>query len=388
VSIFLVPFGVPVSEQSAELPEIARGSVSVRAPTPPQRCSIILLARRAGAEAPRLQLDHLLTPPHAARGCSSRLHSAPQAPPTCADAARHRPRPPPSSAAPAVPTSLLSSTHTHRLSRRAARHGKVRPRISLAPCLPPHADLCPSSLARSLKLASLLLRTLSKPIATKLKQQAKEHDGFKSRTVAMAQFMHRAECVLLPSASVLLAGPERGGADQLLPLASQNEREQISSRSRLLVTSAPCELTRIAPPAAPRQAPRRVAPTCAPAQRDQGHRARRQLSQRGCESTLSLSRGACTSTSGLRADASPAWSRSSSSRSPLPSVRRRLPPSPLPRRRRHALTRTFPARSHRRDLARQARREQAARQGGRRARGARGAARGARAPARRGAEGA
>ncbi|KPV75832.1 uncharacterized protein RHOBADRAFT_66291 [Rhodotorula graminis WP1] len=45
----------------------------------------------------------------------------------------------------------------------------------------------------SLKLASLLLRTLSKPIATKLKQQAKEHDGFKSRTVAMAQFMHRAE---------------------------------------------------------------------------------------------------------------------------------------------------------------------------------------------------
>ncbi|BGP45990.1 hypothetical protein JCM10450v2_001829 [Rhodotorula kratochvilovae] len=45
----------------------------------------------------------------------------------------------------------------------------------------------------SLKLASLLLRTLSKPIATKLKQQAKEHDGFKSRTIHIAQFMHRAE---------------------------------------------------------------------------------------------------------------------------------------------------------------------------------------------------
>ncbi|GAA5882240.1 hypothetical protein JCM1840_004546 [Sporobolomyces johnsonii] len=45
----------------------------------------------------------------------------------------------------------------------------------------------------SLKVGSLLLRTLSKPIANKIKSRAKEHDGFKSRTIAMAQFMHRAE---------------------------------------------------------------------------------------------------------------------------------------------------------------------------------------------------
>ncbi|GAA5998188.1 hypothetical protein JCM5350_007697 [Sporobolomyces pararoseus] len=45
----------------------------------------------------------------------------------------------------------------------------------------------------SLKIASLLLRTLSKPIATKIKQRAKDHEGFKSRTIAMAQFLHRAE---------------------------------------------------------------------------------------------------------------------------------------------------------------------------------------------------
>ncbi|GAA5990498.1 hypothetical protein JCM11641_007739 [Rhodosporidiobolus odoratus] len=45
----------------------------------------------------------------------------------------------------------------------------------------------------SLKIASLLLRTLSKPIANKIKQQAKEHEGFKSRTVTMAQWLHRAE---------------------------------------------------------------------------------------------------------------------------------------------------------------------------------------------------
>ncbi|GAA5958177.1 hypothetical protein JCM3765_002839 [Sporobolomyces pararoseus] len=45
----------------------------------------------------------------------------------------------------------------------------------------------------SLKIASLLLRTLSKPIATKIKQRAKDHEGFKSRTIGMAQFLHRAE---------------------------------------------------------------------------------------------------------------------------------------------------------------------------------------------------
>ncbi|BGP22619.1 optic atrophy 3-like family protein [Rhodotorula toruloides] len=45
----------------------------------------------------------------------------------------------------------------------------------------------------SLKIGSLLLRTLSKPIANKIKQQAKDHDGFKSRTIQMAQFLHRAE---------------------------------------------------------------------------------------------------------------------------------------------------------------------------------------------------
>ncbi|GAA5910210.1 uncharacterized protein JCM6883_001113 [Sporobolomyces salmoneus] len=45
----------------------------------------------------------------------------------------------------------------------------------------------------SLKIASLLLRTLSKPIATKIKQRAKDHEGFKTRTIGMAQFLHRAE---------------------------------------------------------------------------------------------------------------------------------------------------------------------------------------------------
>ncbi|GAA5861646.1 hypothetical protein JCM8547_000693 [Rhodosporidiobolus lusitaniae] len=45
----------------------------------------------------------------------------------------------------------------------------------------------------SLKIASLFLRTLSKPIANKIKQQAKEHEGFKTRTVRMAQWLHRAE---------------------------------------------------------------------------------------------------------------------------------------------------------------------------------------------------
>jgi len=45
----------------------------------------------------------------------------------------------------------------------------------------------------SLKIGSLLLRTLSKPIANKIKQRAKDHEGFKTRTVWLAQLMHRTE---------------------------------------------------------------------------------------------------------------------------------------------------------------------------------------------------
>ncbi|KAK4333009.1 optic atrophy 3-like family protein [Rhodotorula toruloides] len=54
----------------------------------------------------------------------------------------------------------------------------------------------------SLKIGSLLLRTLSKPIANKIKQQAKDHDGFKSRTIQMAQFLHRADERCLPSSQL------------------------------------------------------------------------------------------------------------------------------------------------------------------------------------------
>lgn len=39
----------------------------------------------------------------------------------------------------------------------------------------------------------LLLRTLAKPLATKLKTQAKEHEGFRTTTVAIAQFLHKRE---------------------------------------------------------------------------------------------------------------------------------------------------------------------------------------------------
>ncbi|SCZ96875.1 BZ3500_MvSof-1268-A1-R1_Chr4-1g06808 [Microbotryum saponariae] len=45
----------------------------------------------------------------------------------------------------------------------------------------------------SVKIASLFLRTLSKPIANRLKKQAKEHERFREMTISFAQFLHRSE---------------------------------------------------------------------------------------------------------------------------------------------------------------------------------------------------
>ncbi|KAJ2145867.1 hypothetical protein IW136_000805 [Coemansia sp. RSA 678] len=45
----------------------------------------------------------------------------------------------------------------------------------------------------SFKIASLLFRTLSKPVANALKQQAKSHDIFRSLCINVAQLAHRTE---------------------------------------------------------------------------------------------------------------------------------------------------------------------------------------------------
>ncbi|SCV69410.1 BQ2448_2430 [Microbotryum intermedium] len=45
----------------------------------------------------------------------------------------------------------------------------------------------------SVKIASLFLKTLSKPIANRLKKQAKEHERFRELTISFAQFLHRSE---------------------------------------------------------------------------------------------------------------------------------------------------------------------------------------------------
>ncbi|KAJ1940803.1 hypothetical protein GGF37_003826 [Kickxella alabastrina] len=45
----------------------------------------------------------------------------------------------------------------------------------------------------SFKIASLLFRTLSKPVANALKQQAKSHDIFRSLCINVAQIAHRTE---------------------------------------------------------------------------------------------------------------------------------------------------------------------------------------------------
>ena len=45
----------------------------------------------------------------------------------------------------------------------------------------------------SVKIASLLLKTLSKPIAARLKRGAKEHEKFREFSVGFGQFLHRSE---------------------------------------------------------------------------------------------------------------------------------------------------------------------------------------------------
>lgn len=45
----------------------------------------------------------------------------------------------------------------------------------------------------ALKLTSLLVRTVAKPIATTLKQQAKNHESFKNACIRIAQTMHQTD---------------------------------------------------------------------------------------------------------------------------------------------------------------------------------------------------
>jgi hypothetical protein len=45
----------------------------------------------------------------------------------------------------------------------------------------------------SAKIASLAIRTMAKPIATKIKQQAKEHGRFREMCINLAQMLHRNE---------------------------------------------------------------------------------------------------------------------------------------------------------------------------------------------------
>ncbi|KAG1749431.1 optic atrophy 3 protein-domain-containing protein [Suillus lakei] len=48
----------------------------------------------------------------------------------------------------------------------------------------------------TVKLATLVIRTLAKPISSQLKNQAKQHDTFRSICISLAQRMHMAEVKL------------------------------------------------------------------------------------------------------------------------------------------------------------------------------------------------
>ncbi|KAJ4465836.1 optic atrophy 3-like protein, partial [Lentinula edodes] len=45
----------------------------------------------------------------------------------------------------------------------------------------------------SAKIATLLIRTIAKPISAQIKRQAKEHERFRNFCVSLAQLMYRTE---------------------------------------------------------------------------------------------------------------------------------------------------------------------------------------------------
>ncbi|KDN47957.1 optic atrophy 3-like protein, partial [Tilletiaria anomala UBC 951] len=46
------------------------------------------------------------------------------------------------------------------------------------------------------KIASLVIKTLSKPIAASIKQQAHQHERFRQVCIALAQYIHRTEMTM------------------------------------------------------------------------------------------------------------------------------------------------------------------------------------------------
>jgi len=80
----------------------------------------------------------------------------------------------------------------------------------------------------SLKIASLALKTLAKPVANQLKAQAKQHPAFRGATVGLAQFLHRREMNL----RLNLLGEK--GPSHIRPL---NESKAIDSGAQFIAES-------------------------------------------------------------------------------------------------------------------------------------------------------
>lgn len=88
------------------------------------------------------------------------------------------------------------------------------------------------------KLATLLVRTLAKPIATQLKAQAAQHESFRRVCVTVAQTMHKSEMALrynlLPRAPSI-HGEEEGGKEREKPkVRPLNEAKAIANGANFL----------------------------------------------------------------------------------------------------------------------------------------------------------
>ncbi|CAA7260931.1 unnamed protein product [Cyclocybe aegerita] len=73
---------------------------------------------------------------------------------------------------------------------------RCRAKVSLVPPFVPHQPHTLVVLMASTKLATLIIRTIAKPISGRLKEQARQHERFRTICVDLAQFMYRSEVKL------------------------------------------------------------------------------------------------------------------------------------------------------------------------------------------------
>ncbi|EED13352.1 OPA3 domain protein [Talaromyces stipitatus ATCC 10500] len=95
----------------------------------------------------------------------------------------------------------------------------------------------------TLKLSSLVIRTLSKPIANKIKAQAREHERFRRLCVSMAQAIHRIDMRLKLGVLRDTAAIEEKAAKEAAEAAARKHRSKVPTAKTEVEVQAEKEAT-------------------------------------------------------------------------------------------------------------------------------------------------